>query len=523
MTPSIDISAYVKAFKRRFLLFVLPILLIAPLAAMIAYVLPPVYSATARVLVESQQIPSDLVQSTVSVGVEERIALIRQRLTTRETLLDIADKHDVYDNWPNLSPSEIVELMRANTEIVGVRLTGGRGGRVNGVNISFSADRPAVAAAVANEFLTRLLEQNVQARNTRAFQTSDYFRQEVERLSRALGDIELRLTEFRIQNESALPDTLDFRRNELASLSNRVFEREVRLGELEAEKRRIEEAVRSGEFVLAGATPEEREIQSLQQQLIRARSVYSESHPTIQFMLSRIRALQQSIGQTPLATAAQLPTPEEQAAEAVAAIDRQIEQIRVRREEEQRRIAELEDSIERTPSVQLALSGLQREYSGLQQQHRMSVEKLAVAETGERLEVNQQAERFEVIEQARVPGAPDAPNRPIIVAAGFAGSIGLGFGFVVLAELLNRSIRTRNDLERQLDLRPIVTIPYIATASERSRRRWTLRIVAALALIAAPLTLFYVDQNVIPLPLLLDRLISTLGVDRLADLIRARF
>ena len=58
------------------------------------------------------------------------------------------------------------------------------------------------------------------------------------------------------------------------------------------------------------------------------------------------------------------------------------------------------------------------------------------------------------------------------------GGVGAGLGFILLLEMLNRSIRRPVDLTGQLGIQPFATIPYIRTPGEgrgsarRSSRRW---------------------------------------------------
>ena len=52
------------------------------------------------------------------------------------------------------------------------------------------------------------------------------------------------------------------------------------------------------------------------------------------------------------------------------------------------------------------------------------------------------------------------------------GGLGAALGFIVLWEMLNRSIRRPVELSQHLGIQPIITIPYIRTAGERRWRRW---------------------------------------------------
>ncbi len=528
MEQSIDVSAYLAALRRRWWLMLLPIAILTPVAVAVAYVLPPVYVATARILVESQQIPSELAQSTVRVGVAERVALINQRLMTRQNLLEVAQRLNITAGLGPMSPTQIVEMMRANTTIAGVRLSGPRG-PVTGVNVSFQANRGPLAAQVANEFVSLLVEQNIQQRTGRAFETSAYFREETRRLSEALMAVERQIAEFKLANATALPESLEFRRRELATLQERIFERELRQIELVEQRKRIEEALTAGDFAVFDREPtaEEVEVQRLQRTLLERRSVYSDDHPLVRSLQARLSVLETRVASADGAagTASDAESrggPAEQFRQAIAAIDEQIDRMETRLANEIARIAELEQSIEATPNVELALASMQRDLSALQTQHRQATVRLADAETGERLEVNQQAERMEVIEQAEVPSSPASPKRKLIVAAGFVGASGVGVALVVLAELLNRSVRSAADLERALNLRPVVTIPYIRTRNELVFRRWAARLGLALTCLLAVAFLFAVDNYFMPMPLLAERIMSITGLDALSRMIDMR-
>ena len=171
----------------------------------------------------------------------------------------------------------------------------------------------------------------------------------------------------------------------------------------------------------------------------------------------------------------------------------------------------------------MALNALDRRHSSLQRQYQQAVLKQTEAEIGETLEINRQGERFEIIEQARVPEDPDAPNRPLIAAGGSFGSAALGIALMVLLETMSTAIRTPRDLQRRLELRPVVTIPYIWTAAEILRRRLRIAGIVLAVLVILPGGLFAIDKYYLPLPLVVERLFDRTGLDVVLLLIERRF
>ena len=85
---------YVAILKRRALYFLLPFIVLVGGSVSVAMFLPPIYESKATILIESQQIPRDLVRSTVTSFADERIQVIKQRVMTSSTLVDIINKFD---------------------------------------------------------------------------------------------------------------------------------------------------------------------------------------------------------------------------------------------------------------------------------------------------------------------------------------------------------------------------------------------------------------------------------------------
>lgn len=520
MDSMLNLGDILAIFRRRWLLLVLPVVVLVPIVAVVAMLLPPVYSSSARILVETQQIPSELARSTVAQSAEESIQFLQQRLLTRQNLLDIAEQYNVFDDRADLSPTNIIERMQAATTIRGTGTERRRRNTVSvvGVQISFKDDNPQVAARVANEFVSRILAENVQERIDRASNTVAFFSQEVQRLATELDALSGRITAFKNDNLGALPETLASRQAQLEAVRDRLASRAAQQSLLENRRRSLEQTIAIGVVAPERMSPLERELLDLQNTLNVRRATFAESHPAIRQLTAQIAALEETIEATRSA-ADNAPSGTDgitgQASELlieVEALEAQLDFIADQNEADTARIANLERSIARTPAVEMELNALERNYAALQQQYQEALSKQSQAEVGERLEAGQQAERFEVIEQAVPADQPDSPNRPLIVAAGAAGSIGLGFGLMVLAELLNRSLRTARDLERQLQIRPIVSIPHIRTASEMRHQVWRFRILVALCAVGVPLLGLLIDQYVRPLPILLQQVLGRLGL-----------
>ncbi len=517
--------------RRRFAIIAAVGLLGVAATVFVAYILPPVFEAEAKILVESQQIPDELARSTVTASAAERLQLIEQRLMTRDNLFALIEENGLYANRPDLTVAEKIDRLRDATEIEPIALTGQRGRRsdtaISAFTIKVAYDLPEKTAQIVNEFVTTVLEQNLRARSERAAETLSFFTKEEERLTKALAAIESRITEYKGEHEAALPESLEFRRAEISRLAENDLEIDRRILELEEERGALETAL--SQTALAPASepsPEERELRRLQSQIAQKRTVYAEGHREVRALKAQIAAVEATLPRT-ASISGDAPNGAQAMREAalqrqISLVETQITLLKDNKVATAERRAALEASIERTPEVEMALNGLDRRHSELQDQYELIVRKRAEAATGEKLEINQQAERFEVIENALVPEKPVSPNRTKIAALGSAASLALAFGLAMLVELMRPAIRSAAQMERQLQLRPVVMIPAIQTKAERRRRIARLFLVTLIVVVGVPALLYGVDQYVMPMELIGAKLAEKSGLDELIRVIEAR-
>src|SRR5882672_4887459 len=89
-------SFYWQLIKRRALDFIIPFILVLVVGLAVAVLLPATYVSEGKILVQSQQIPTELVRPTVTSAAQERIQVIEQRTMTRENLLAMIDKFQLF-------------------------------------------------------------------------------------------------------------------------------------------------------------------------------------------------------------------------------------------------------------------------------------------------------------------------------------------------------------------------------------------------------------------------------------------
>ena len=200
---ALDPLHYLGILKKRKFYALIPFLCVFGIGWAAAMLWPPTFLSEGKLLVASQQIPVDLVRPTVTATAAERISTIEQRVMTRDNLLKIVDKYQMYaDQRGRLSRTDLLDMMRANTVIKPVEMDSQRRQSENftvAVTVGFTDRRPEVATQVANELITLFLNEDARNRTNRATETTKFLSQEVDKLRTELASIDARLLQMKVQ------------------------------------------------------------------------------------------------------------------------------------------------------------------------------------------------------------------------------------------------------------------------------------------------------------------------------------
>lgn len=370
----------------------------------------PVWEAVAVLQVQSSTVSEDGTPAAgPSSAAAQRLQAIEQRLTTRTSLLAVIERQGLYRDLP-LTDDEKVHLLRQALRFQTVASVAqaayGAPPVVSALLIFAQADNPETAARVANDFAQSILDAGAEGQTARTREALDFFREEEARVGAEMLALEAEVAAYRNAHADALPGQADLRREEFLAL-------EAGLRALGQERAALEdEAAR-----------------------ITARDALRETDRRQLAVIDDRRA----------ALAAQEGALAERRAIIAAAMARM-------------------------PEVERALAAFQRQLDQLQSQYEVVTRRLAEADTARKLEERQQAERFALLERAVVPEQPVTGGRRKLAAVGALGSLMLGVLLAFLADQLRPVIRTSAQMERELDLRPVVAIPEIAP--RRARPGW---------------------------------------------------
>jgi succinoglycan biosynthesis transport protein ExoP len=285
--------------------------LVTAIATAIAIGLPPVYRSTATILVQEQEIPPDLVRSTITSFADERIQVISQQVMTRAVLLGLVDKYGLYEKYRQRATNEeILERMRKDIKLTTVnadisdRSSGRRVNATIAFTLSYDAPQADRAQKVVTELASLYLNENAKVRQQSVAETTAFLSQEADRLTAQIQEIETNLAQFKRRNSGRLPDSsvvnmqlADRASAELSRVERElstVRERKIALeAQLSATAPNIQvTTTAAGERSL----PPMDRLGSLQAQYASASAVYGADHPDIRRMQREIAALSGETG-----------------------------------------------------------------------------------------------------------------------------------------------------------------------------------------------------------------------------------
>ena len=216
-----------------------------------------------------------------------------------------------------------------------------------------------------------------------------------------------------------------------------------------------------------GGLAEERERLSVELETLRER--YGPEHPDVR-QAERARAeIDAALADASDATAdvdatdpALLPLQAQ-----LAVVQSQLDGLDRLREQARARIAEYEDRLAKTMEIEPEYVRLERALQDARAQREALVRQEQRARMGEAVESQERGERFSLVEPATLSGAPESPNRNLILFAGLILAGGAGTGSLLLRHLSDDRISGPGDVTAEIGLEPLGMVPNITTPTER--------------------------------------------------------
>lgn len=308
--PVMKLGDYITILRRRKLQLIVPFILILSASIALAYTLPPVYRSEATILIQRQEIPEELITTTVTGYVQEHIESLKQQILTHDNLWKLAEKLDLYPGErQSENRQEIVQLMKDSilVEMVDVETSDPGEPRTSiatiAFTVSFDASTPETAQQVAAELASLFMEKNRQARMVQSEEVTDFLAKEAARLSSEIAELEAKLAVFKQENINKLPELNDMNMKLYEQTESDLERVEEEIQALEARQLGLQSQLaitdpykeiitEDGTRLLTGSE----KLTVLTTQYLQAISKYSNAHPDVIRLRREIESLEGETG-----------------------------------------------------------------------------------------------------------------------------------------------------------------------------------------------------------------------------------
>jgi polysaccharide chain length determinant protein (PEP-CTERM system associated) len=533
----ISLQYLMAALRRHFWYVVVTFFVIFMATLIYCMQAPKVYRSSTVILVQPQEVPYDYVRPTITSDAIARLNTLKEQVMSRPRLEKIIIEYNLYQKVRSAKTMyDAVERMRRHVEIK-INEPGGSRRRQDvapaSFEVSFVGADPVkvrdVTATIANLFI----EDNLRLRESQAVSTSKFLERELEGMREELRQKEERVRQFKEEYIGMLPEQMENNYRILAQLQqhldslNVIFQQtenrrvllQAQLGRLKTLQAQALEARASLSSAANGQRPFS--LEELRQELEALESRYRDQHPDVIILKKTIARLEEKKrGTDPEADVSGLNNASSIRSKAqrllivqkedliiqLKLIDKEIDKYTDEKEQTSSQIKTYRNRIESGPRVEAMFVDLRRGYEDAQKNYQSLLQKKMQAKLAENLERTQKGEQFIVLDPANLSLKPFKPNILKVLIRGFMAALVSGFGLVFVKEFLDPTFHSGKDLEYDLHLPVIVSIPIIMTPKSRRLGLYkkmgtvTALVFLSLILLYALLVLLRKNPTLLPFP-----------------------
>lgn len=435
-------------------------LLAVATSASLIFALPNLYRSSTTVLLGQDAIEGAFIAEGRANQLDQRLHVIQQELLSREQLLSLIEKFDLYQGLRQAVPTEeVLDRMRKDIHISQattsqVSLQRGQSAPMQ-VRIGYQGWSAQQVADIANA-LADIYRQKYEAiRIGQVSRTTDFLRAQLDEVEQRMNAQELQISTFRNDNLGQLPQQEGMNLATLERLNS-----DLRLnGERQIQLLNRPSQNSAGEFGSVVGTAGESRLEVLERELTVMSARYNERHPGIIRLKDEIRQLKKE------------ETDSEDQGTVNPGVSVVEEHARLREEESRLRaaITSLQRRLQLSPEIDQALTQMSNSYNAIREEHLILLRRYQDARLAQSLE-SQQTQQFQVLETALPPDLAAAPNRLRLMAMAIMLTVAGLAAVVFVVEQMSQTFHSTNDLRNFSSLPVIATIYRVYTPSEGLKR-----------------------------------------------------
>ncbi|HOC93142.1 MAG TPA: polysaccharide biosynthesis tyrosine autokinase [bacterium] len=449
-------------WKRKFIVF-LCVIGVALIGFLYTFIyLEPVYSATARILVDQPSRVLLITSPTPNMQAPMSVETQRKLLKSRAVAERAAEKL----NWPPEKAIELVNrVMDKSDEDTGI------------IYVTIEGGNPAECSSVANAY-ARAFEDFSKDLSEKSYrETLEFIKQQLDHARESLEEKEKNIYEFNLQNGVVMLDETAIQKNKnIADFETERIRADIEVRLLETQSAGVRAALRdktllvaqnveslaeTTQFTSGNADSVTSMLMNLKMEKEWKLRKYKPEHPAIKDIDDRIAVMEKQMekhASDVINNRAISPAKYVQEQEALEELNTQIQLARVRS-------ANLESNINRLKAEQLDYPLLQYELSRLVREKQIAEELfMMLYEQHQRIMIEEVRKdvKVRVFDEAETPNRPIRPNRAKNMAVALVFGLLSGIGLAFILEEMEETVRTSDDVKTYLNLPVLGSIPYSA-------------------------------------------------------------
>jgi uncharacterized protein involved in exopolysaccharide biosynthesis len=416
-------------FRRRKKFFFIPLIIITSISVVGALLLPQKFESSSTILVQRDEIPNLLLGYEISraMASEDRLRTFNEILYSRTMLLKLIDSLGYGEKAQTEAKRQ--KLVTVLTNLIETEKRGS-----DSFRITFTDDDPKRAQR-AVELLSKLfIETLMGVENQRGEQSVQFFEKKLSEIKEKFESSQRQVVSIIGRRINSLPTESRTLYGQLETIEKQIADFDIKLrtnrqayNTLRTSSLNLKtEESRNSLYELQGLDiPFALELRTLLSKYDDYLRRYTAQYPEVQKIESQLPELLERMK---------------------TSIDSEIKRINSSKTEIETRKTQIVDGI-RESSISEQMGGdKESDYTIYRKLYDEMKVKLEQARTSRDLSLKS-ANQFVIIDPPIVPITPTKPNRPMIVFGGLGISIFLGFLSVIIAELLDTTIRAPKDIE----------------------------------------------------------------------------
>lgn len=492
--------------------------------AVVVFVLPDRYEASARIYVDTQSILKPLMTGlAVQPNVEQQVTMLSRTLISRpnvEKLVRMADLD--LKNQTKAQQEATIEAVTSNLSIQSV-------GRDNLYVLGYRDSDPETAKRVVQSLVSIFVESSLGQTRQGTSTATTFINEQIKAYETKLEEAETRLKEFRLKNLANMGGDGRDSAAHIAELSGQLERarlefreamnaRDAAKAQLDAERARGGTQTTAQSLMQESAanisTPElDARIAEHRRNLDALLQRYTDQHPDIITTRKLIKDLEEqrkrevaelrkAAMNVPTASAGQAggSLAMQEMVRILATSEVQVAALRARVDEYSSRYSQAMTALKTAPQVEAEAAQLNRDYAIQKRNYEDLVQRREQASISGELDVASGVADFKVIDPPRANPKPVAPNRLLLLAGAMAAALGVGVFTTFAASQLRPVFHDANDLRTRVELPILGVVTRLVTDADRARQRVDLIRFSAgagglLAMFAVALTVLAVQLS----------------------------